>query len=108
MNRELTVDHPAFRAAVADLRTAAEKLRADRDRISHEVRSLLDSGWSGAAASAFGEGWTEWEHAASEVLAGLATMGDLLQATHADLTEADAAAGSDLADISGRIVARLG
>ena len=55
---DLIADHPAFRAAVADVAAAADRLRADRDRVAHQVDVLLDGGWSGTAAASYAEGWS--------------------------------------------------
>lgn len=100
----ISLDRTAFRAAVADVRAAAERLRDDRDRVAREVDGLLDGGWSGAAASAYAEGWADWKRAADTVLHGLAAMGGLLDAAHADLTRGDVSSGDSLT----RLTARLG
>ena len=54
---DVRLEHPAFRAAVADVAAAADRLRADRDRVARRVEVLLDGGWSGTAAAAYAEGW---------------------------------------------------
>lgn len=100
----LAADHPAFRAAVADVAAAADRLRTDRGRVTRQVDVLLDGGWSGAAAAAYAEGWSDWCAGAERVLDGLVVMGRLLDAVHADLTERDLGAQSELA----RLTARLG
>ncbi|WP_036506562.1 WXG100 family type VII secretion target [Nocardioides sp. URHA0020] len=100
----LTVDHPAFRTAVAEVGTAAAQLRTDRDAVARHVDALLDGGWSGPAATAYAEAWREWCAGAEQVLDGLVTMARLLDAVHLDLTERDLGAGSGL----GRLAARLG
>ena len=100
----ITLDHTAFRAAVADVRTAADRLRDDRDRVAREVDDLLDGGWSGPAATAYAEGWADWKDGAARVLAGLDAMGRLLEAAHADLLESDGSSGGALA----RLTTRLG
>jgi WXG100 family type VII secretion target len=100
---DVTVDHQAFRAAVADVEAAAERLRSDRDRVARQVDVLLDGGWSGAAATAYAEGWASWRSGADRVLEGLVGMGRLLDAVHLDLTEQDLGAQGGL----GRVAARL-
>lgn len=100
----LAVDHPAFRAAVADVAAAAERLRSDRDRVTRQVDVLLDGGWTGTAAAAYAEGWSDWCAGAERVLDGLTTMGRLLDAVHLDLTDRDVGAQSGL----DRLAARLG
>lgn len=101
---DLIVDHPAFRGAVADVAAAADRLRADRDRVARQVDVLLDGGWSGAAATSYAEGWADWCAGAERVLEGLATMGRLLDEVHADLTERDLASQAGL----DRLARRLG
>jgi WXG100 family type VII secretion target len=101
---DLSADHPAFRAAVADVAAAADRLRADRDRVARHVDLLLDGGWSGVAATSYAAGWSDWRDGAERVLDGLVTMGRLLDAVHLDLTERDDGARAGLM----RLTARLG
>ena len=100
---ELSADHPAFRAAVADVAVAAARLRADRDRVARQVDVLLDGGWSGPAAAAYAEGWSDWCAGAERALDGLVTMGRLLDAVHLDLTERDLGSQSELTRLAGRL-----
>ena len=100
----LNVDHPTFRAAVADIAAATDRLRSDRDRVARQVDLLLDGGWRGPAATAYAEAWSDWCAGADRVLDGLATMGRLLDAVHGDLTEHDLGAHAGL----DRLMARLG
>lgn len=102
MSSSITADHPAFRAAVADVRRAADLVRADRLRATARVDVLLDRGWQGAAAASYAVGWAEWTRAADAVQHGLATMGDLLEAVDRDLVRTDAAAGGGLATLRAR------
>ena len=99
----ITLDHIAFRAAVADLRATADRLRDDRDQVARQVDRLLDGAWSGAAASAYAEGWADWKDGAARVLAGLETMGHLLAATHAGLVRSDDSSGGSLALLTARL-----
>jgi WXG100 family type VII secretion target len=105
---DLALDHPTFQAAIADVRRAAAQLRDARDRTARQVDDLIERGWRGTAASAYAEGWVEWKQAADSVLRGLTAMGDLLEATHADLLRSDLGARTSLDRISARIIARLG
>lgn len=104
----LQLDHPSFRRAVTDVRTAAERLRSDRDRIGREVGSFLDGGWSGVAADAFTQGWADWTSASGDVLDGLDAMGALLDAVHHDLSTRDDDTRVRLDRVAARIVTRLG
>jgi len=101
---DVSLEHPAFRAAVADVAAAADRLRTDRDRVTRQVDVLLDGGWSGAAAAAYAEGWSDWCAGAERVLDGLVDMGRLLDAVHLDLTEHDVGSQAGLT----RLMARLG
>jgi len=101
---DLCASHPAFRAAVADVDAAAERLRSDRDRLARQVDALLDGGWSGPAATSYAEGWAQWRAGGDRVLDGLVAMGQLLDAVRLDLAERDRGARSDLT----RLAARLG
>ncbi len=101
---DVSLEHPAFRAAVADVAAAADRLRTDRDRVTRQVDVLLDGGWSGVAAAAYAESWTDWCAGAERVLDGLVAMGRLVDAVHADLTERDLGAHAAL----DRLTARLG
>lgn len=104
MTGTIAADHEAFRDAVADVRRAADRLRGDRDRVARRVDALLDGGWRGAAATSYAAAWEEWTRGADRVLAGLDTMGDLLEAVDASLLRTDAGCGAGL----GRLTARLG
>ena len=108
MTRTITADHPAFRAAVDDVRRAAELLRDERDRIAREVDGLLADGWRGGAASAFADGWAKWQHSADTVLDGLVAMGDLLEAVDTGLLRTDQGSAADLDRIAGRLDAGPG
>lgn len=46
-----------------------------------EVEGVLGSGWRGGAARGFAAGWQQWRQGAEDVLAGLAGMAQLLDAT---------------------------
>lgn len=100
---DVRLEHPAFRAAVADVAAAADGLRTDRDRVARQVDVLLDGGWSGAAAAAYADGWAEWCAGAERVLDGLVAMGRLLDAVHLDLTERDLGSQSALDRLTARL-----
>ncbi|MDO3651340.1 WXG100 family type VII secretion target [Nocardia mangyaensis] len=55
----------------------AESLINGLGTLDREVSTVLDS-WSGAAAEAFGDGWTETKKGAADVLNALTAMGELL------------------------------
>ncbi len=103
----IQVEHAEFRSAVHDVHEAGAALRHARDGIDREVDALLDDGWTGAAARSYADGWADWRAASDTVLEGLLTMGRLLDAVHADLTERDLDADASLDPIAGRLVERL-
>jgi WXG100 family type VII secretion target len=103
MDGTISADHAAFRAAVGDLRRAADQLRDDRARVAGRADDLLGGGWRGVAASAWADGWADWTAAAARVLAALEAMGSLLEAAHEDLERADAAAAGSLGGLARRL-----
>lgn len=103
----INVEHDTFLATVEDVRRVADELRAHRDQADREVDRMLDGGWSGRAAQAFGEGWLEWRRGSEDVLRGLAALGELLSAVHADLLARDVQSGADLDAVAHRIIERL-
>ncbi|MFC9968671.1 WXG100 family type VII secretion target [Nocardia ignorata] len=63
--------------AGAYIQQVAESLINGLGTLDREVSTALDN-WSGAAAEAFEDGWTETKQGAADVLNALATMGELL------------------------------
>ncbi|WP_280338712.1 WXG100 family type VII secretion target [Nocardia neocaledoniensis] len=59
------------------IQQVAESLINGLGTLDREVSTALDS-WTGAAAEAFGDGWTETKKGAADVLNALTTMGELL------------------------------
>ena len=104
----LAVDHVAFRAAVRDVREAATELQRVRDQATGRVDAFLHGGWTGLAADSFADAWSDWRHAADDVLTGLVTIGELIEATHDDVSARDLDANAGLARVSSRMNARLG
>ena len=104
----IELDHQTFDTAVADVRAGADAFHEARQRITHEVESLLDGGWTGVAADSFADGWLDWQRAAGDVLDGLVAMGHLLDAVHADLGDRDQDSRDALDRVARRILVRLG
>ena len=103
----ITTDNEAFRTAVADLRSASDRLEADGRHIGREVDALLDR-WTGAAADAFAEAWHDWQSGARDVLDGLTTMGRLVDAVHRNLVSCDRESGQRLGVVTAHLAGRLG
>ncbi|MEV0771438.1 WXG100 family type VII secretion target [Nocardia salmonicida] len=59
------------------IQQVAESLINGLGTLDREVSTALDN-WSGAAAEAFGDGWTETKKGAADVLNALTAMGELL------------------------------
>jgi WXG100 family type VII secretion target len=99
----IELDHAVFDSVLRDVRDAAAELRDAREQATRGVDAFLQSGWTGVAADSYGEAWGDWSRAADDVLSGLLTIGNMLEAAHADLTEPDL----DSHMAFGRIATRL-
>lgn len=105
---QITLTHAAFAKAKSDVQLGSERLKKDRDSIDERVSGFLGSGWTGVAADSFVEGWEEWKAAAGDVLQGLVSMGELLDAVHQDFIQADDSSQNSLDQVSARVIDRLG
>ena len=76
-------DPADFHASVVDVRRAASLLAEAHGHADGQVSLLLDGGWSGAAADAFGEAWRDWARAASLVVRDLEASAEVLARVHA-------------------------
>jgi WXG100 family type VII secretion target len=92
-----------FHASVADVRQASAAIAGARARASGQVSALLDGGWTGAAADAFGEAWRDWLSAAAAVSADLEALAGLLADVHQDLSEVDAVVTCGFGQLAGRL-----
>jgi WXG100 family type VII secretion target len=75
----LGVETSALVAVAGELDSVAQGLRSGVGSLDNEVSSLLGSGWSGEAASAYSGVWQAWHGGAQQVVEGLAKMSTLLQ-----------------------------
>lgn len=100
----IRLEHDTVAAALADVRRAAGDLAEMRERAVGKVATLLDGGWSGAAASSFADGWADWTAAADDVTAGLHHLADALALAQHRLELQDA----EVRGAVDRLVARLG
>ena len=71
---DLGVETSALVAVAGELDSVAQGLQAGMGSLDSEVSSLLGSGWSGGAASAYSGVWQEWHEGASQVVEGLLRM----------------------------------
>ncbi len=104
----IELDHPTFRATLDDLNASAAELSQTRLALSREVDLLLDGDWSGAAASAYREGWDDWQEGVEQVTRGLTALTELMEATHRDLVGRDLASQASLERLAHRLTSRLG
>ncbi len=110
-SRTLLLSHPDLADTVTLLRRVGADLDRQREVVARQVDSLLDGGWSGAAAHAYREGWEVWHAGCVEVLAALHTMTDLMVEAGGELDATDdgvrAALSTLTAQLSARLVERL-
>ncbi|CAN3131391.1 ESAT-6-like protein [Mycobacterium sp. smrl_JER01] len=88
---------------VADLRTAADRLRDAGQRLQDglagvdlQTRQLLAAGWKGQASSAFGPAWDRWHDGAGQVVRGVQMMADLLSLAATEYVRTDQQSGAAL------------
>ncbi|ROR91041.1 WXG100 family type VII secretion target [Nocardioides aurantiacus] len=106
--QQFNLTYAALDKAKADVDAAADRLQTDRTNIGRRVSGFLAGGWSGVAANAFVDGWDEWKNAAGEVLTGLRSMRELLEATQRDYVAADDSSQQHLNTVSAKLIDRLG
>jgi len=80
------------------IQQVAESLITGLSSLDREVSSVLDI-WSGAAADAFGDGWTDTKKGAADVLNALNTMGELLEFASKTIADQDISNAGDLSSI---------
>ena len=93
-----------MQAAHAVVDEIAARLSAGLTEAGGQVSELLSTGWKGAAARSFADGWEEWAEGAGELVRALATTGRLLdtaEATYRARDEATAAAMSEIRAVLG-------
>ena len=95
---DLGVETSALVAVAGELDSVAHGLRTGVSSLDNEVSSMLGSGWSGEAASAYSGVWQEWHDGAHRVAEGLARMSALLQDAASRYSTTD---GSGAEGISG-------
>jgi WXG100 family type VII secretion target len=101
---ELALERRAAARAQVDVLRIADELRAERDRVSGRVGTLVASGWAGVAADQYAAGWDDWHEGAQALMSALGALGDLMGEVRAAIETTDQGA----ADASRLLAARLG
>jgi WXG100 family type VII secretion target len=76
---ELQVSGSAVVGVAQELRTVVDETRSGLTGLDGDLGRLLGSGWTGEAASAFGDVWTRWHDGAQALVKGLETMASALE-----------------------------
>jgi uncharacterized protein YukE len=91
---DLHLDHPGFHASVADLRRACSDISLGRTTARGQVSLLMDGGWTGRAATAFGTAWDDWVLASVRLERQLTGIADVLVAVKDSLDVVDGTVAS--------------
>lgn len=80
----------------------ADAIETELSRLDRGVTDLLGEGWQGRAASVYEEGWSEWKHGATEIVAALRDSSALLAAQAGAYQHQDKVTGAVLLNIDNR------
>jgi len=97
------LQHDSFDTVLSDVRRALADLSEARAQAVRDVAALLDGGWSGRAASSFGQGWSDWSQAAVHVESALSGLADGMSVARSGLVAADDTGGEAMARLAGRL-----
>ncbi|WP_197415829.1 WXG100 family type VII secretion target [Mycobacterium sp. IS-1742] len=76
---ELHVSQSVVIRIAQELRTVVDDTRSGLAGLDDELGGLLGSGWTGEAASAFGDVWARWDEGAQSLVKGLEAMASALE-----------------------------
>lgn len=79
-----------------ELDTLAQALRSGLGSLDADISEALGAGWSGDAATAYGEVWRDWHEGAAQVIEGLNRMSSLLQDAAERYSATDVASGDGI------------
>jgi WXG100 family type VII secretion target len=99
----LLLGYDALRLAVAEVDVAVATLDEACRRSADDVDRLLDGGWRGPAATAFGSAWADWLAGASEVRAALCSIGEGISAARGTALTADTTTTSEVVALHERL-----
>lgn len=86
-SRVLRVEPDEAERAAKVLGGLARELGSGLAGLDERIVGLLGSSWSGDASAAYGRVWQAWHHGGGDVIAGLATMSELLLGAAADFRD---------------------
>lgn len=104
----ICLEHDPFDAVLADVRRAAADLAETRERAVREVAALLDGGWTGAAASSFAQGWSDWADGAADVGSALDDIAEAMVLARSRILVADDTGADSMARLADQLAGRLG
>lgn len=93
----LQVSTPELVAVSNELGTLAQALRSGLGTLDADIADVLGAGWSGDAATAYGQVRRDWHEGAAQVIDGLTRMSSLLQDAADRYSSTDVASGDDIA-----------
>lgn len=83
-------------AVSSELDTLAQQLRSGLGTLDADISDVLGAGWSGDAATAYGQVWRDWHEEAAQVIEGLTRMSGLLQDAAERYSATDVSSGEDI------------
>lgn len=104
---DFTVGLGELQRAQKMLAHTADELSREQSQLKTTVGNLLGSGWTGAAAESYAQGWKDWCVGADDVLAGLALTVSLLTDARATYAEHDEDAAETMHQARSRIQTRM-
>lgn len=95
MGTGFEVDSVALAQAEDLVATIAKDVKSERATLGGVVEGFLGDGWTGAAASQYGEAWADWRDGADRLLDALERVSTSMGIARRELTSSDVrAAGS--------------
>ena len=86
-----------------EVASLADSLKHEQSALRASFQEFLGSGWTGAAADSFAEGWNGWSGGADQVLDGLHAVSRLLEQTRVAYDDQDDAVHETLDRLRSRL-----